>query len=223
VVSLKSLFDLLARLFSKRSASESSSPVAAAFPIDTATMERALIAAAAPQKPLDVVGETARFIAAAVEFGVTETRVIARMLSELGHESGGFRFTEEVWADSPAQLRYEFNKRLGNDQPGDGKKHKGIFRIQLTGKWNHTEAAKYFGISIEELHARVNDLSFGMRVSFWYITKLRPGFITAARANDHLAASVAVNGANRNTGLPNGWEDRQRRFWNVCKALGIDP
>jgi putative chitinase len=215
--------NLVAALFGKSKGGDPVVAGVAPFPIDTATMERALIAAAAPQKPLDVVGETARFIAAAVEFGVTETRVIARMLSELGHESGGFLFTEEVWADTPAQRKYELNKRLGNDQPGDGKKHKGIFRIQLTGKWNQTEAAKYFRISIEELHVRVNDLAFGMRVSFWYITKLRPGFITAARANDHLAASVAVNGANRNTGLPNGWEDRQRRFWNVCKALGIDP
>lgn len=58
----------------------------------------------------------------------------AHFIAQLAHESGGFRYAEEL-ADGRA---YEDRAELGNTQPGDGPRFKGRGLIQLTGRANYT-------------------------------------------------------------------------------------
>lgn len=59
---------------------------------------------------------------------------VAAFIAQIGHESGSFRYTEEI-ASGEA---YEGRKDLGNTQKGDGVKYKGRGLIQITGRANYT-------------------------------------------------------------------------------------
>ena len=62
---------------------------------------------------------------------------VAAFLAQVGHESGGFRYTTEIWGPTTAQQRYDGRKDLGNPQPGDGSRFRGHGLIQTTGRYNH--------------------------------------------------------------------------------------
>jgi putative chitinase len=65
----------------------------------------------------------------------------AHFLSQLAHESAGFRTTTE-FASGKA---YEGRKDLGNTQPGDGVRFKGRGLIQVTGRANYAQMSKLLG------------------------------------------------------------------------------
>jgi putative chitinase len=64
----------------------------------------------------------------------------AAFLANVGHESGGLRYTTEIWGPTPVQLRYEGRADLGNTQTGDGYRFRGHGLIQTTGRANHAAA-----------------------------------------------------------------------------------
>ena len=65
---------------------------------------------------------------------------MAYFLANVGHESGGLRYTTEIWGPTPTQLRYEGRQDLGNTQPGDGSLFRGHGLFQTTGRANHAAA-----------------------------------------------------------------------------------
>lgn len=65
-------------------------------------------------------------------------------LSQVGHESGGLYYTEEI----ASGLSYENRNDLGNTQKGDGKKFKGRGLIQITGRFNYSKLGEAFGIDL---------------------------------------------------------------------------
>lgn len=72
---------------------------------------------------------------AAYEIGTPARQ--AAFLAQVGHESGGLRYSREVWGPTPAQRKYEGRADLGNTQPGDGSRFRGRGLIQITGRANY--------------------------------------------------------------------------------------
>jgi putative chitinase len=63
-------------------------------------------------------------------------------LVQVGHESGGLFYTEEL----ASGILYEGRKNLGNTRPGDGVRFKGRGLIQITGRSNYESLSDAFGI-----------------------------------------------------------------------------
>lgn len=65
-------------------------------------------------------------------------------LAQVGHESGGLYYTEELASGSA----YENRASLGNTQPGDGEKFKGRGLIQITGRTNYHALGTAWGVDL---------------------------------------------------------------------------
>lgn len=142
--------------------------------------------------------------------GATTVERIAMWCAQIGHESGGLRWMEEI-ADGSA---YEGRADLGNTQPGDGRRFKGRGPIQVTGRhnyaalsqWAHREklvpSPAFFVDNPEQLAGD----RYGFLGVTWYWTVARPLLNRYADARDLDAATRAING-----GL-NGIADRRARY-----------
>ena len=69
----------------------------------------------------------------AAEYSINTPLRWAHFIAQVAHESGEFKYTEEIASGA----NYEGRKDLGNIQTGDGKKFKGRGLIQLTGRNNY--------------------------------------------------------------------------------------
>ncbi|HEX8258426.1 MAG TPA: glycoside hydrolase family 19 protein, partial [Allosphingosinicella sp.] len=130
----------------------------------------------------------------------------AHFLAQLGHESGGFRYMEEI-ASGEA---YEGRRDLGNVQPGDGRRFKGRGPIQLTGRANYREFGRRVGIDLEG-HPEIAALpSIGMLTACTYWTV--KGLNALADRDDLDGITRRINGGT------NGLADRAVRL-RAMKAL----
>lgn len=77
----------------------------------------------------------------AVDVGLDRLHRLVHYLAQLMHESGAFKWDEEIWGPTPAQERYDIRTDLGNtpERDGDGKLYMGRTAGQLTGKSNYRQ------------------------------------------------------------------------------------
>ncbi len=153
-------------------------------------------------------------------FGCNTPLRMAHFLAQIAHESMSLRYTEEI-ASGKA---YEGRKDLGNTVPGDGVKFKGRGYIQITGRSNYTayrEYRKKQGYDIDCINHPVllAGLVEGLCSALWYCDTHKVW--QYADMDNALGVSIAINGKNRKTGLPNGWEDRRKLTNKAKAALGI--
>jgi predicted chitinase len=140
----------------------------------------------------------------------------AAFIAQLAHESGEFRFMEEIWGPTDAQRRYEppsdLAKRLGNTQPGDGKRFKGRGPIQITGRFNYKKYGDLLGVDLvdnPELAAQP-DWAFATAGLFWKSN----GLNELADKQEFVAITKRINGGT------NGLPDRQKYYELAKKVLG---
>ena len=138
----------------------------------------------------------------------------AAFIAQLAHESGEFRWMEEIWGPTPAQRRYEpvgdLATRLGNTRPGDGKRFKGRGPIQITGRFNYQRFGGLLGLDLvgEPALAARPDVAFDTAGLFW----MSNGLNELADARQFVTIMRRINGGT------NGLADRQK-YYERAKAV----
>lgn len=128
---------------------------------------------------------------------ITTPLRIAHFIAQLAHESGSFRYTEEL-ADGTA---YEGRADLGNTQPGYGPRYKGRGLIQLTGLHNYAAYSKAAGVDyVTKPQLVASDPCAAVDVACWF-WKSR-GLNELADQDDVRAITKRINGGF------NGIDDR---------------
>ncbi|MBP8272066.1 MAG: glycoside hydrolase family 19 protein [Sphaerotilus sp.] len=140
----------------------------------------------------------------------------AAFLGQLAHESGEFRYMEEIWGPTAQQLRYEppstLATRLGNTQRGDGKRYKGRGPIQITGRANYKRYGDLLGLDLVGKPELVASPGAGLSAAgmFWRTN----GLNALAELQDYREITRRINGGY------NGWEERLRYYELAKKVLG---
>lgn len=156
---------------------------------------------------------------AMARFAIDTPPRIAAFVAQLAHESGEFRFMEELWGPTPAQRRYEppdrLAARLGNTEPGDGFRFKGRGPIQITGRANYGKYGQLLGLDLlaNPALAATPDVGFATAGLYWTSHKLND----LADAGDFVAITRKINGGTN--GLPDRLKYYQRAQAVLAAAL----
>ncbi|MCJ0828845.1 glycoside hydrolase [Acinetobacter sp. NIPH1876] len=128
---------------------------------------------------------------------------LAHFMAQLAHESGNFRYMEEIASGAA----YEGRKDLGNTEKGDGTRYKGRGPIQLTGRANYREYGRALGIDFENNPQIVALPSIGMLVAckYWYDNRLNE----LADKDDINLITRRINGG------VNGLSDRRNQLSKI--------
>jgi predicted chitinase len=145
--------------------------------------------------------------AAMAEAGINTKKRQAAFLAQLAHESGQFRYMEEIASGAA----YEGRRDLGNTQPGDGRRYKGRGPIQLTGRANYRAAGKALGIDLENNPTRASDPDVAFRIAAWYWSSRNLN--QYADAGNFSAITYRINGGY------NGAADRNRYYATAMNVL----
>jgi putative chitinase len=137
---------------------------------------RALALAMAPQFALADISNRQRIIHA---------------VAQACHESGGFRYMEELGGPSYF-ARYDGRADLGNTQPGDGARFHGRGIIQVTGRANYRRYGDRLGIDLiaHPERAAEPDIAAAIFCAYWTDRHLN----AKADADDLSAITKAING-----------------------------
>jgi putative chitinase len=155
--------------------------------------------------------------AAMTEFAIEAPARAAAFLAQLAHESGQFRYMEEIWGPTPSQRRYEpvstLAANLGNSEAGDGKRFKGRGPIQITGRANYRRFGDLLGVDLvsDPPRAAFPELAFRIAGLFWSKKGLNE---LADRATPEAFREIT----RRINGGFNGLEDRQK-FYAAARAV----
>jgi len=147
----------------------------------------------------------------------TNVNRIAMWVAQIGHESGGLFYTEEIASGAA----YEGRTDLGNTQPGDGVRFKGRSWIQITGRANYTRLSQWAFDNLfvpsptyfVEFPDQLASDEFAGLGAAWYWIVARPDINSLADARDIVTVTRRINGGT------NGLDDRQNRYNNAL-AMG---
>lgn len=146
-------------------------------------------------------------LSAAVHFSeyglLISSRRLAHFLAQLVHESGSFRYMEELASGAA----YEGRADLGNTQPGDGVRYKGRGPIQITGRSNYRVFGRKIGVDIERHPeiAAIPSIGLHLALEYWRNRDLNRW----ADADDIETITRKING-----GL-NGLADRKAQLAKI--------
>lgn len=155
--------------------------------------------------------------AAMVEFDINTPKRQAAFLAQIAHESGSLRYMREIWGPTDAQKRYEppsdLARRLGNTEPGDGRRFSGRGLIQVTGRFNYAKYGKMLGLDLVSHPELLDDPTNACRSAgaYWAVN----GCNTLADVDAFETITRRING-----GL-NGLDDRKQRWATAKLALNV--
>ncbi|HVG60102.1 MAG TPA: glycoside hydrolase family 19 protein [Hyalangium sp.] len=145
---------------------------------------------------------------AMAEAGINTPRQKANFLAQLAHESGQFRYMEEIASGAA----YEGRRDLGNTQPGDGTRFKGRGPIQLTGRANYQAAGRALGIDLVNNPTAAASPEVGFRTAAWFWNTR--GLNNLAEQGNFREVTRRINGGF------NGLADRQQYYNRALSVLG---
>ena len=177
----------------------------------------------------------------AAKFQINTPLRLAHFLAQCGHESGGFRLSQEnlnysakglmgifkkYFPDAGTAAAYErkpekianrvYSSRMGNgnEASGDGYKFRGRGYIQLTGRDNYTAFGKSIG---EDIAANPDVVAskYALLSAAWFFNKNKLHIMADGGASDAVVTSITkrVNGGT--IGLP----DRIKHFKEYYQLL----
>ncbi len=137
---------------------------------------------------------------------------MCHFLAQVLHESSAFRYSVEIWGNTPAQLAYDTRTDLGNtpEHDGDGYKYRGRGWIQLTGKTNYSLATNDLGQDFVNNPDLLAQEPWDSLAAGWFWDK--HNLNTFADKDDLMTITKRVNGGF------NGLNDR--KMW-LLKAKSV--
>lgn len=165
------------------------------------------------------------------EFAIVSPERAAHFLAQVGHESGGFKWTAEIWGPTAQQKTYDFREDLGNTQPEaiaiaaehgstPGRWWAGHGILQVTGYYNHMRVGKRLGLDLAHNPGQLKEPFKAARSAgvWWEDNNMNELIDSGASV---LTVSRAVNLGNpKSKKTPNGLADRQRRYDLAAPVLG---
>jgi putative chitinase len=210
-------------------------PVAAAPIANSGNLKLSNLKGHIPDAVIAMIPDTAS------KFGINTPLRLAHFLAQCGHESGGFRATQEnlnysakglmgifkkYFPNASLAAQYErkpakiaarvYGGRMGNgsEASGEGYKFRGRGYIQLTGKENYTAFGKSIGEDILS-NPDVVSSKYALLSAAWFFSKNGLHKIADSGASDAVVTQITkrVNGGT--IGLP----DRIKHFKEYYKLL----
>lgn len=152
----------------------------------------------------------------AVKAGITGNQ-LAAFLAQLAHESLGFNRMQET-GDTD---RYEPQKnprraaRLGNTQPGDGKKYRGRGYIQLTGRENYRRIGQQLGLPLVDHPDQAANPTVAAKIAIRYwLTRVAPRI---NNWNDVREVTKTINPGETGASLPDRAANYQHYLQRVVR------
>lgn len=109
----------------------------------------------------------------AIKAGI-KGKELAQFLAQCAHETANYSSLVEFGDPKEFLKRYDkqYNpekaKILGNTNPGDGEKFKGRGFIQLTGRWNYTQAGQALGLPLDNKPELLEKPDVAAKASVWF-------------------------------------------------------
>ncbi len=99
---------------------------------------------------------------------------LAQFLAQCAHETANFATLTEFGDPQDFLKKYDLKynpekaKKLGNTNPGDGERFKGRGFIQLTGRWNYTQAGQALGLPLDQKPQLLERPDVAAKASVWF-------------------------------------------------------
>jgi putative chitinase len=182
-----------------------------------------------------------------LDLGITDKIFACHLLAQIAHESGLYRNAREnlnyneagllnifrkyfinrgggrdaaFYAHKPELIaNYVYANRNGNgdEASGDGWKYRGIFGLQLTGKYNIQAFIKYLGLppNTEPDSLLEDPRNYFLSGLYWFMENGVDKLCTSTKETCIVAVTRRVNGGT------NGLDDRIKQTKTMFKALGL--
>jgi len=105
----------------------------------------------------------------AIKAGI-KGKELAQFLAQCAHETANYSSLIEFGdgKDYDPKVNPSKAKTLGNTMPGDGERFKGRGFIQLTGRWNYTQAGQALGIPLDQKPQLLERPDVAAKASVWF-------------------------------------------------------
>ncbi len=180
---------------------------------------------------------------AMTEFGILDREQRARFLANVGNETGGLSVFSENLNYSGARLMVVWPKRFptlastvgyahnpvalagkvyagrmgnGDEKSGDGWRHRGAGCFQLTGKTNHAECAKHFGVPLADVGDWLRTPVGASRSAAWFYTSKELHLVDTF---DHVCDYINIGHKTDKVGDSIGWSDRLAMYQRALEVL----